>query len=298
MPQDRLLELPQGRGRLDPELGDERLPRRAVDLERLRLSAGSVERLHQRAREALVERMLVDERLQLRDELGVAAEREVGLDSQLERGQTCSLEALDLRVRGRVVGEIRERLAAPEVERLAQETARPGGLRRFCLGDQPLEAEQVELIRVDPDQVPRLLREDRPRRRRAACAAARRGTEARSPRRPAGRVGHSASIRRSTDTARLGVSRRAVSSARCFGPAERNRAAAVDDFERPQDPKLHRSPPDATMTSAGALREGSAGLSIRVHSLGARRTLAMAKQWTFTRPSTSAPTSSATGSRS
>ena len=107
MSQDRLLELPQGRRRLDPELGDERLARRPVDLERLRLSAGSVERLHQRAGEAFVERILVDERLKLGDELGVAAEREIGLDSQLERGQTRSLEALDLRLRGRIVGEVR-----------------------------------------------------------------------------------------------------------------------------------------------------------------------------------------------
>ena len=38
LPQDRALELAQGRRRLDPELGDERLPRRAIDLERLRLA--------------------------------------------------------------------------------------------------------------------------------------------------------------------------------------------------------------------------------------------------------------------
>jgi len=94
--QDRLLKLSQGRGRLDPELGDEHLPRRSVDLKRLRLSTGSVKRPHQRGGKALVERVLVYDRFQLRDELGVAAERKIRLDSQLERGQTRSPEAMDL----------------------------------------------------------------------------------------------------------------------------------------------------------------------------------------------------------
>ena len=107
VPKDRRLELPQGRRRLDPELGDEGLPHGPVHLERLRLAAGSVERLHQRGGEALVERVFADECLELGDELGVLAQREIGLDPQLERGQTRSLEALDLRLRGRVVGQIR-----------------------------------------------------------------------------------------------------------------------------------------------------------------------------------------------
>ena len=54
-----------------------------------------------------MERILADERLELGDELGVAAEREIGIDPQLERGKTGSLEALDLRLRGRVVGQLR-----------------------------------------------------------------------------------------------------------------------------------------------------------------------------------------------
>ena len=55
----------------------------------------------------LVKRVFADERREFRDELRVAAEREVSLDPQLERGQTGSLEALDLRLRGRVVGQVR-----------------------------------------------------------------------------------------------------------------------------------------------------------------------------------------------
>ena len=55
--QDRALELAEARRRLDPELGVERLARRAVDVERLRLPAGSVQGPHERAHETLVERM-------------------------------------------------------------------------------------------------------------------------------------------------------------------------------------------------------------------------------------------------
>ena len=153
----------------------------------------------------------------------------------------CSLEPLDLRARERVVGEVRERLAAPEVERLGQEASRLGRFRRFCLGDQPFEAKQVDLIRVDPDQVSRLLRQDQISRRRAASAAARRGTEARSPRRPA--AGRPQRIDQAVDRHST-VWREQESAEQCalLGTAEHNHAAAVDDFERSQDPKLHCSP--------------------------------------------------------
>ena len=63
--EDRALERLQRRGRLDPEALDERLPGRAVDLERLGLPAGAVEREHQLAAQPLAQRMLRDEGLEL-----------------------------------------------------------------------------------------------------------------------------------------------------------------------------------------------------------------------------------------
>ena len=71
--EDRPLERLQRRGRVEPEGLDEEPPRRAVDLERLRLSAGAVEREHQLAAEPLTERMLCDERLELGHERRSAA---------------------------------------------------------------------------------------------------------------------------------------------------------------------------------------------------------------------------------
>ena len=63
--------------------------RRAVPVgrERLGLPAAAVKREHQLRAEALAQRMLGDERLELADHLGVTTEREVGLDALLERCQ-------------------------------------------------------------------------------------------------------------------------------------------------------------------------------------------------------------------
>jgi hypothetical protein len=116
-----------------------------------------------------------------------------------------------------------------------------GRLRRFSLGDQPLEAKQVDLIRVDPDQVSRLLRQDQtshavqlPQLRDVVLKRVRRGR--RRPRRPQ-RIDQAVD-RHST------VWREQESPEQCtlLGTAEHNHAAAVDDFERSQDPKLHCSP--------------------------------------------------------
>ena len=62
-----------------------------------------------------------DELLQLADELRVAAERELGVDPPLDRGEPDLLEPLDRGPRERLVREIGERRAAPEPERLAQQ---------------------------------------------------------------------------------------------------------------------------------------------------------------------------------
>ena len=154
--QDRALELTQDRRRLDPELVDERLPRRPVDVERFRLPTGAVERPHQRADETLVQRMRAHERLELGHELGVAAEREVGLDAQLERGEAHLLEAL--RISGCASSSSArsgEGFAAPEADRLAEQARSRPRLGAFRLADESLEAEQVELVGVDADQVAR-----------------------------------------------------------------------------------------------------------------------------------------------
>ena len=65
--------------------------------------------------------MLAHERLELGGQPRVAAERELGIDAELERGESQLFQARDRRLRERGVGEVRERCAAPEAERLVEQ---------------------------------------------------------------------------------------------------------------------------------------------------------------------------------
>ena len=79
------LELLERRARLDPDLLDERLPPALEDLQRVRLPSAAIEGEHQLGAGTLTERRSGDERLQLGDELVVAAERQIGVEPIVER---------------------------------------------------------------------------------------------------------------------------------------------------------------------------------------------------------------------
>ncbi len=100
-------------------------------MQRLGLAVGAVEGEHELAPEPLPQRMPSDERLQLADELSVAAEREVGLDALFERRQLQLVQARDLALCERLVGEVGQGRAPPEGERPAQLL---GGLLRLPVG--------------------------------------------------------------------------------------------------------------------------------------------------------------------
>ena len=70
--------------------------------------------------QVLAQRMLGDQRVELADHLGVPAGREVGVDRHLRRAQPQIVEAADLGGRERLVGDVRERVAVPQRERLAR----------------------------------------------------------------------------------------------------------------------------------------------------------------------------------
>ncbi len=153
LPQDRALELLESRGGLDAELLDERAPGRGVGLERLRLAAGAVERKELLAAQPLAERMLPDERLELGDQLRMPAERELRLETGLDRAEPLLLEPCDLGSRKRGGEEVPERRAAPERQSLAQVLRSGGGTRRASAGDEPPEPLEVELPGLDPQAV-------------------------------------------------------------------------------------------------------------------------------------------------
>ena len=154
---DRPLELLKRRARLDSELVDERPARVLIDGEGLGLPARPVQRGHQTHPQVLAERVLGDECLELCDQLVVAPEREVGIDSQLDRRQPDLLEPGDRGLREVLVGKVRERRAPPERERVAQPCRRLRGPTAAeqapALVHQPLEAMEIQVVGLDPEDV-------------------------------------------------------------------------------------------------------------------------------------------------
>jgi hypothetical protein len=113
VPEDCPLELLQRLARLEAQLGREQAAALAVDVERLGLATGSVEREHELAAEPLLKRVLADERAQLADELRVPAQCQVGVDPVGERTEAELVEADALQLNRLDRIEICQRLAPP-----------------------------------------------------------------------------------------------------------------------------------------------------------------------------------------
>jgi hypothetical protein len=109
---------------------------------------------------ALAQGVLGDEHLQLADDVGVPAGREIGVEPALERRQSQLLQAGDRRARERLVGQVGERRPAPQGERLAQRGRGSPRLRLGGLGEQALEPRDVDLGGVGAQRVARLARDD------------------------------------------------------------------------------------------------------------------------------------------
>lgn len=149
-----LLHLERG---LEPELVVEELPRAPVDVKALGLAAAAVEGEHQLRPEALTVRVVGDQRLELGDEAEVSGERELGVDPLLDRCETELLQPLGFDPRKSLELEIGERPPTPELLGCAERDRCGGwiaaGKRLAAFRGQPLEPLQVELPRLDPEQV-------------------------------------------------------------------------------------------------------------------------------------------------
>ncbi len=148
LPENRLLESADRGTGLDAELIDEGAAPFAVDLERCRLLPAAIEREHQLRAEALVERMRAHEPLELRQDFGVAAERERSVDTVPHCSQPQTLEPPDRLVDERRVAQVPQRRAAPLRERAVELSER----RRKLLVAQGLATGvdgAREAIRVD-----------------------------------------------------------------------------------------------------------------------------------------------------
>ena len=127
MAQDRLLELLELRPRLEPELGDQRLPRVGVRIERFGLAAATVERKHELSAQAFPKRLCADERRQLADELRMPSAGEIGVDPRLECRKALLVQRSPGVGRERLVRQVGERPPAPERERVPQRARRTLG---------------------------------------------------------------------------------------------------------------------------------------------------------------------------
>ena len=128
---------------LDAELVDEGGSPVLIGRERLGLAAGAVQGQHELRAQVLAGRVRLRESRELSDQLGVPSLREVALDALLETRQAELLQPGDVGLGEAVAGELRERISAPE---------------RQCFGRLPavveaFEADEIELIRLDPQQV-------------------------------------------------------------------------------------------------------------------------------------------------
>ena len=121
-----------------------------IGLERLGLAAAAIQRQHPLPVQPLTQWLLGNQRLELADHLAVPTRGEVALDRQLDRRQPQLLESADLRGRERLVGQVRQRGAAPQRERLT----------RLAVRDEPLEPPRVDVIGVEPQLVSAPARDD------------------------------------------------------------------------------------------------------------------------------------------
>ena len=248
LPKDRSLELPKPRSGLDPQLLGQRLAAVPVDPKGLGLSPRTIERHHQLASQSLSERVLGDQRLQLRHELTVAPERQVGLDPLLDRPKPELLQVGDLPLGEGLVGEVGQGRPAPQAQRPAEPRRPLGGRGPARLLDQAPEPVRIDVGRVGRQDVTGRDRSEDgssltsgPGRFQALAEGGHQTLECRGRRRrraPAPQLVDEP-VRRD-DLA--GVQNQERQERSPAPTRQGHRSTVVEDLQRPQDPELHPIP--------------------------------------------------------
>ena len=145
--EDRFLEPPEIRARLEPQLVREHAPCLLERLERIRLAAAAVERQHQLPPEPLPERVVDERRAQRRCQLTVLSEPERHLELLLERVNTQRLEPACLGGEPHRLGQTLQRRSPPQCQRRRDRVLRSTDVavpqRGARLREQFLEPERV-----------------------------------------------------------------------------------------------------------------------------------------------------------
>jgi hypothetical protein len=151
------LQRAQRRPGVDAELGREQRARSPERGERVRLPVRPVQREHEQPPPLLPQRLVRDQRLQLRHEQRGLAAVEPGGEQPLPGDGAQLGQPGDLGLGPRLAGILAQRRAAPEPERLGEQLGRP--LRLTCGGggrgvaDQLLEQPGVDRVRRQPEGV-------------------------------------------------------------------------------------------------------------------------------------------------
>ena len=141
--QDPRLETTQLGSGLDADSLHQRRAGLPVGLKCLRLPAGAIQRQHPPPVQLLAQRMLGHQPVELTEHLLVKSSRQIGVDRLLGRAQAPLPQPTNLRGGERFFGDVGERLATPQRERLA-------GTRLF---EQALEPDRVDLAAGQPQLV-------------------------------------------------------------------------------------------------------------------------------------------------
>ena len=141
---------------LDADLLDERAPGIPVGVQRLGLAFTPVQRQHPQPVQPLAQRVLGQQRLDLADHLPMATGGEVRAQCQLRRRQPQLLQPPDLRRRERLVGQVGQRVATKQRQRLMRRAA-PVATR---LHHEPLEAAHVDELGIDAQLIAAPMRDD------------------------------------------------------------------------------------------------------------------------------------------
>jgi hypothetical protein len=156
---DRLFEALQLLAGLEAKFFVEELARASVRGERVGLALRSIQGEHQLTPQPFAVRVVANKPLQLVDQLGILAEREVCLDPIFEHGDAKILQALGLRPQGSFVADPREGMTPPELQGLAQPRCRAARCSAFNglmpLFREPLETGRVHVVARDVERIAR-----------------------------------------------------------------------------------------------------------------------------------------------
>ena len=239
--EDRLLDVPQRRAWLDPQLVGEQHPDAAERRQRVGWAASLVQRSHQQSPGTLPIRVGLDERLELADASLTLATVELSLGRVFDDGHPQFDEALHLARRHRTLGNTVVRLAAKRFVHIPQHAdghlgvATAQRLARRC--DQPGDSRRVDLDELGIQSVPAIALGDRRRtdgptqpQDVSLQRLARRRRRTRRPQR----------IHQHVHRNPLTQARRQCGEQRLFRPSQPHHRVAIEQLHGAEDTHLHQ----------------------------------------------------------